>query len=525
MERALVEFIERQARKLLRREEKKRYSDKKYQKKYWLRSGRVASVANYEEPKFWALHPHFDPKYCISHSKFLAKIIWRKVLDNTYEPIPAVRFDIPKDDGGTRQIMVFGIPDAALANMINQKLRDRNTNILSPFCFSYLKHRGLFDAVIQLGSYIKEDKTYIVQYDFKKFFDSIDHAYLEHVMEKKLFLMTSAERNIIKKFLIHKHATKSDYANKKFSTRNRGVPQGCSLSLFLSNLAGHELDQDLSRKNGRFVRFADDVVCVTHNHNDAISVVDSFRTHCRYSGISINYEKSPGITMLETKERRSFFVNNGDGDDIRIDKDFDYIGHKFTMGRIGVSSRAIKRIKARISRIIHIHLLLTPKSRKLFDSKRIGDGFFDWDLVTCINEIRRYIYGGLRTEALIGFIDDNRKLGQLKGVMGFYPLVTNVDQFSKMDGWMINSIRRALNERYRLLATNFELGNISTPTKAQIVEGSWYGLESVKLDTKIPSFVLAWRASRKSFQKYGLTNLKNPSYYSSMEGLFGNTYD
>ena len=83
----------------------------------------------------------------------------------------------------------------------------------------------------------------------------------------------------------------------------------------------------------------------------------------------------------------------------------------------------------------------------------------------------------------------------------------------------------ALNERYRLLATNFELGNISTPTKAQIVEGSWYGLESVKLDTKIPSFVLAWRASRKSFQKYGLTNLKNPSYYSSMEGLFGNTYD
>jgi hypothetical protein len=75
-------------------------------------------------------------------------------------------------------------------------------------------------------------------------------------------------------FLKHKFGTTVEYKAKNFSSRATGVPQGCSLSLFLSNVAGHELDQDLGRKNGRFVRFADDVVCVTYGHDDAVSVVD-----------------------------------------------------------------------------------------------------------------------------------------------------------------------------------------------------------------------------------------------------------
>lgn len=86
------------------------------------------------------------------------------------------------------------------------------------------------------------------------------------------------------------------------------------MSLFLSNIAAHELDRELERSNGMFVRFADDIVCVSFDHRDALAVVDAFRSHGYFSGILINYQKSPGIKLLEpvsNADVRDFFVDNG----------------------------------------------------------------------------------------------------------------------------------------------------------------------------------------------------------------------
>ncbi len=519
MERVLQECIERQARKLIDRELKKSFSDKKYQRRYFLRSGKPASVAMKKIPTHWSLHPHFEPKYCIQHSKYLAKTIWRKVIAGTYMPTPAVKYSIPKDSGGSRDVMVFSIPDTALANLINRKLRDRNNSVLSPFCFSYQKDRGVFDATMQLSSFLNEDKCYVVQYDFSKYFDSIEHGYLNHMLNNSSFLVTSAEKKIIGAFLKHQFAGPKDYKAKTFEDRKIGVPQGCSLSLFLSNLAGHELDENLGKRNGRFVRFADDVVCVTNNHNDALTIAQVFQNHCHYSGININHEKSPGISLLENREKRSFFVGDGDGDKIKIDPNFDYLGHRFSAKSVGVSARSMARIKKRLAKIIHVHLLLTPKSRLSFATNRVGPLFYDWDLVTCINEIRKVIYGGQRHKALMDFIENNSRLGKIRGVMGFYPLVSDCSQFAQLDGWLLDVLGRALKERYRVLSKNFGITMPFTLTKTMLLNGTWFTFASAKIESRLPSFVLAWRASRKSFRQYGFSELINPTYYSSIGGL------
>ena len=107
------------------------------------------------------------------------------------------------------------------------------------------------------------------------------------------------------------------------------------------DLAGHELDRRLEATNGQFVRFADDIVADTNNHDDALKILKAFEDHCRYSGIKINHQKSPGISLLSSdirSERRSFFVNDGDGDDIMLIDDFDYIGHKFSNNKIEIST-------------------------------------------------------------------------------------------------------------------------------------------------------------------------------------------
>jgi RNA-directed DNA polymerase len=86
----------------------------------------------------------------------------------------------------------------------------------------------------------------------------------------------------------------------------------------------------------------------------------------------------------------------------------------------------------------------------MFDPSRIGGQHFDWDLVTCINELRSYVYGGLRESQLTAFIDNNIRISRFKGLMSFYPLVTHVEQLAMLDGWLIGALRRATRERRRI---------------------------------------------------------------------------
>jgi RNA-directed DNA polymerase len=362
MENALRAAIERQAKKLIERHKKNQFVSKKYERRFRLRTGLQAIPATIKDPAIWNTTPHFDPAYCIKHSKYLADTIWRRIISREYQPSPAILFQIPKDSGGHREIMVFSIPDAAVANLFNARMRDRNRNIQSPFCYSYRKDRTLFDAVLHTSSLLAARKCYVVQYDFSKYFDSIKHEYLKFILDKDDFSVAPAERWVIEQFLSHRYATPNNYKIKDFQKRELGVPQGCSLSLFLSNIAAHELDKELERSNGSFVRFADDIVCVTHSYGDALKVTAAFERHCHYSGIKINHEKSPGISLLKGPApaiEREYFIDDGDIGKVSAIGEFDYIGHKFASGSVGISSRGIKRIKRRLARVIYIHLLVS----------------------------------------------------------------------------------------------------------------------------------------------------------------------
>jgi len=516
LEELLEDAIRRQAIKLLRRS----YSDaahiKRYRERFEKRTGEKAISKIKPTPGHWSISKHFEPRYCLSHSKYLARIIWKKIIAGEYIPKPAVKYAIPKDSGGSRDIMIFTIPDAAVATLFHNRITNRNLNLLSANCFSYRPDRNIFDAIIQIRSAIACHKVYVVQYDFSKYFDSIDHHYIKAMISNKdIFLLTKAERYVVSKFLTHEYASKENYTAGQFSKRDRGVPQGCSLSLILSNVAAHELDKALETSNGQFVRFADDVLAMVYSYDDALHITDIFNEHCKRSGITINHEKSHGIKRLDGATGipvRSFFINMGEGDKIEAIKDFDYLGHKFQHDETLLSTRSIKKIKRRLSKAIYIHLLLSPRSKELFSSQRIGAPFHDWDLVTCLNELRRYIYGELHESQIENFLERDKRLPKMRGLMSFYPLVSSLEQLRELDGWLMNILQRALREREKALGG---LGHSYTrPSKAEVFSGSWYKETTVKNETKLPSFVRAWRAARKYYFRYGLKDIKPPSYYS-----------
>lgn len=511
----------RKARAVLKSRRIERATAFKNADRYRKRTGLTPGTPSTADPTWWNYHPHFDPAYCIRHARFLSRVIWRKLQKNLYHPVPAIQFDIPKPDGSSRKIMAFAIPDAALANVIHRKATKRNLALFSRLSYAYRPDQNVFDAVLNLSKSLDAPKSYVIQYDFSAYFDSIDHSYIKNVLfERQIFLIPEAERNAIRAFLTHEYAHVSTYQDNVVEERPKGVPQGSSLSLFLSNSAAHELDLALEKLNGTFVRFADDVVAVAHSYTDALAISNAFRNHCRAAGLEINYKKSPGILLFggtPEREKRSFTVDTDDGDALTTVSHIDYLGHRITARGVEVPVKSVKRIKARISSIIHKHLFLHRRGAGgAIDPKRVGSGFYDWDLVTCINEIRKYIYGGLREEHVFGFLNDNSKPPFMRGLMGFFPLVNNPDQLIALDGWLHSVMRRAQRERIRVLATSF--GIVSQKlTNQQIIDGSWYQYPLVKNDASLPSFVRAWRAARKYYRRYGLAGIEPPKYYSLMD--------
>ena len=518
MQELIEEAIVRKARSVLRNRRIERATAFKNADRYRKRTGLAPGAPSEADPMWWSFHPHFDPAYCLRHARYLSRTIWRKLQDNLYHPIPAIQFDVPKPDGSARKVMAFAIPDSALANVIHRKATKRNLNLFSRLSYGYRPDQNVFDAILNLSRSLDASKSYAVQYDFSKYFDTINHSYLKQILfERQLFLLPEAERNAINAFLQHKYDHVTTYTNNVFDVRQEGVPQGSSLSLFLSNAAAHELDLALEKLNGTFVRFADDVVAIAHTYSDALAISGAFRNHCKSVGLRINYEKSPGILLFggtPEREKRTFVIDTDDGDHVTTISGIDYLGHSVTTEGVRIPAKALKRIKRRISSLIHKHLFLHRRGPTgALNAARVGAGFGDWDLVTCVNEVRKYIYGGLREAHISGFLNDHSKPPYMRGLMGFFPLITNSNQLIELDGWLLSVFRRAQRERVRVLAANF---GVATPrlTKQEILGGTWYNYPLIANDASLPSFVRAWRAARKYYRRYGLAGIEAPRYYS-----------
>jgi RNA-directed DNA polymerase len=504
VEGALQREIVRHAKGVIRKYELKRWVARKHARNYEKRTGKSPVVKPVALPDIWNLHPHFDPKYCISQSKNLAHHIWEKIKQGTYQPMPALARSIPKPNGEYRQIMVFPIPDAAVAKLFRSRLTKRNAKIFLANSYAYRFDKNLFDALLYVQAALTGEKLFLIQYDFRKYFDSISHQYLRRLVEsERTFLTSKVEQGVIRAFLGHRYAEQANYVAKAFTEKEIGIPQGSSISLWLANVAGHELDSALEKMNGQYARYADDVVCICRSYEDALGIATAFEDHCKRAGLSINKEKSPGINL---------FASDKEETEMRKISYFDFLGHRFTKGGICLTDKAVERIKQRITRIIQVHLLHYPKKQKAFNKSRLGGTHFDWDLVTCLNEVRRYIYGGLKEADIEGLIHRNVRLPKVKGLMSFYVLMSDPGQLSDLDGWLLNSVRRALTERYKVIGANFGLQQ-KPPTKAQLKNGGWYTHPTIRSETRCPSFLRGWRGARKYFLRFGLGDVTPPLYY------------
>ena len=174
-----------------------------------------------------------------------------QLLSGTYQPQPVKRVEIPKPGGGVRALGVPTVVDRFLQQAVLQVLQRDWDATFSEYSYGFRPHRSAHQAVAQAQRYIAEGHGWVVDVDLEKFFDRVNHDQLMGAVAKRV--TDTRLRRLLRAFL-----RAGVMAQGLVSPTDEGTPQGGPLSPLLSNLVLDALDQELTRRGHRFVRYADD---------------------------------------------------------------------------------------------------------------------------------------------------------------------------------------------------------------------------------------------------------------------------
>ncbi len=176
----------------------------------------------------------------------------QELLEGTYRPKPARRKEIPKPDGGVRNLSIPCAVDRLIQQAVLQVLQERWDWTFSEHSYGFRPGRSAQQAVARAQEYIAEGNRVVVDIDLEKFFDRVNHDMVMGRIAKR-----EKDKRLLKLIRAFLNAGVVMEDGVVIPTEE-GTPQGGPLSPLLSNLMLDDLDRELERRGHRFVRYADD---------------------------------------------------------------------------------------------------------------------------------------------------------------------------------------------------------------------------------------------------------------------------
>ena len=245
--------------------------------------------------------------YLKEHKEELLK----SIRGGWYKPKPVRRVEIPKPDGGKRNLGVPTVIDRMIQQAVVQVLQPIFEPIFSESSYGFRPRRNAHQAMRKAEEYYKQGYVKVVDIDLAKYFDTVNHDILIDRIREVV-----KDEQVIK--LIRKFLKSGVMVNGIVSPTTEGTPQGGNLSPLLSNIYLTDFDRMLESRGHKFVRYADDCNIYVKSQRAAERVMTSCTKYLENKlKLKVNQEKSKAGSPLRLKFLGFSLFKTGKGMGIR----------------------------------------------------------------------------------------------------------------------------------------------------------------------------------------------------------------
>jgi len=212
--------------------------------------------------------------------------IKEQIRKRKFKPQPVLRVEIPKDNGGVRQLGVPTVVDRVVQQAIHQVLNPIFEQQFHENSYGFRPNRNCEQAIRKSLEMLNEGYTWVADIDLERFFDTVHHDKLMRIISN-----TIDDGDVIS--LIRKYLVSGVMSKGKYEETQSGTVQGGPISPLLSNIMLNELDRELDARGLKFVRYADDIQIFTKSAKASERVMKSVSRFIEEKlGLKVNTEKS-----------------------------------------------------------------------------------------------------------------------------------------------------------------------------------------------------------------------------------------